>query len=248
MTSARRCALCYGFDGDLTRKKGQIAHIDQDRTNADESNLVYLCLEHHDEYDSKTSQAKGISEAEVRTYKTRLLNAIAAGEHWHSPGQESPAAAKADAIRGHDERLFREANDLMSEGNLLELVDQLQSDDSYFMSQAHRLDKFRSFFSETGNQFIDPDVSGKLQALLESLDSLLLFLATHFFVFPESQDYPEDLRLCMYPRLNVDRDGDGTRESMQRYGNFQAQLDIAAKAVRNAYKEYRLVVKHYLYL
>jgi hypothetical protein len=248
MTSARRCALCYGFDGDLSRKKGQIAHIDHDPTNADEGNLVYLCLEHHDEYDSKTSQVKGISEAELRTYKTRLLNAIAAGEHWHSPSQQSAAAAKTDAIRGHDERLFREANDLMSEGNLLQLLDQLQSDDSYFMSQAHRLDKFRSFFSETGNQFIDPDASGKLQALLESLDSLLLFVARHFFVFPDSQNYTEDLRLCMYPELNVDRHGDGTKESMQRYCNFQVQLDKTAETVRNAYKEYRLVVKHYLYL
>jgi hypothetical protein len=82
--SARRCALCFGFEGDFTRKKGQIAHIDQDSSNPDEANLVYLCFEHHDEYDSSTSQSKGITQAELREYKKRLLAAIAADKHIRS--------------------------------------------------------------------------------------------------------------------------------------------------------------------
>ncbi len=82
--SARRCALCFGFEGDFTRKKGQIAHIDQDSSNPDEANLVYLCFEHHDEYDSSTSQSKGITQAELREYKKRLLAAITADKHTRS--------------------------------------------------------------------------------------------------------------------------------------------------------------------
>jgi len=27
---ARRCAFCYGLNGDLDRKQGQLAHIDRD--------------------------------------------------------------------------------------------------------------------------------------------------------------------------------------------------------------------------
>ena len=84
VASARRCALCFGFDGDLSRKKGQVAHIDQDSSNPDEANLVYLCFEHHDEYDSSTSQSKGITQAELREYKKLLLVAIAAGKHLQS--------------------------------------------------------------------------------------------------------------------------------------------------------------------
>ena len=102
MASARRCALCFGFNGDLTRKKGQIAHIDQNASNADEKNLVYLCIEHHDEYDSTTSQVKGITEAELRTYKERLISVVASGEHLRPASVQSAAAAKEDAIRGHD--------------------------------------------------------------------------------------------------------------------------------------------------
>ena len=36
------------------------------------NNLVWLCFEHHDEYDSSTSQGKGFSIDEVRRYRDRL--------------------------------------------------------------------------------------------------------------------------------------------------------------------------------
>ena len=76
---ARRCALCFGLEGDLQRKKGQIAHIDRDASNASESNLVFLCMDHHDEYDSRTSQSKGITQAELLEYIKRLNSAISGG-------------------------------------------------------------------------------------------------------------------------------------------------------------------------
>lgn len=55
-------------------QKGQIAHLDQNNENADEDNLVFLCLDHHDEYDGKTSQSKGLKENEVRHYRDELYN------------------------------------------------------------------------------------------------------------------------------------------------------------------------------
>jgi hypothetical protein len=77
--SARRCALCFGLDGDLEQKRGQIAHADGDASNAEESNLVFLCIDHHDQYDSRTSQSKGITKLELLEYKSRLIAAIEAG-------------------------------------------------------------------------------------------------------------------------------------------------------------------------
>jgi hypothetical protein len=53
-------------------KKGQIAHLDQDRNVNSISNLVYLCFDHHDEYDSTTRQSKGLTRAEVTAYRGRL--------------------------------------------------------------------------------------------------------------------------------------------------------------------------------
>jgi hypothetical protein len=100
---------------------------------------------------------------------------------------------------------------------------------------------------ETGNQFIDADLSAKLRALLASIDALLLFLGTHFFVFPRGQQ-TDDLRLCMQPNLNIDREGTGEPESMAKYDRLQSDLDDSATAVKSAYDNYRIAVKQHLCL
>jgi hypothetical protein len=74
--SLRRCAICFGLNFDTNTKRGQIAHIDQNNTNADLDNLVYLCLDHHDEYDGKTSQSKGLTKDEIRIFKGELCSYI----------------------------------------------------------------------------------------------------------------------------------------------------------------------------
>jgi hypothetical protein len=78
--SGRRCCLCFGLHHDLTIKRGQIAHVDRNRTNNDEKNLAFLCFDHHDEYDSTTRQSKGLTQLEVVTYRQRLYEAISVQE------------------------------------------------------------------------------------------------------------------------------------------------------------------------
>lgn len=95
--SARRCALCYGLHGDLGRKQGQIAHIDRDPSNSVESNLAFLCFDHHDEFDTRTSQAKGVTMRELAGYKAELEQAIANKEHHRAAGSE---AAQQDGQGG----------------------------------------------------------------------------------------------------------------------------------------------------
>ena len=72
--SRRRCALCYGLEGDLEQKRGQIAHVSHDSSNAALENLAFLCLTHHDAYDSRTSQSKGYTESELRHYRQKLYD------------------------------------------------------------------------------------------------------------------------------------------------------------------------------
>ncbi|MGF1619286.1 MAG: hypothetical protein ACFCUR_01585 [Rhodomicrobiaceae bacterium] len=55
---------------------GQIAHVDQDSSNNSEDNLVFLCLTHHDQYDSKTSQSKNFTKKELLHYRDELYAAI----------------------------------------------------------------------------------------------------------------------------------------------------------------------------
>lgn len=70
--SRRRCCLCFWLEGIDELQKGQIAHLDRDSENAVESNLVFLCLNHHDQYDGRTSQSKGFQESEVRHWRDEL--------------------------------------------------------------------------------------------------------------------------------------------------------------------------------
>jgi hypothetical protein len=79
--SRRRCALCYWLKGDLTEKNGQIAHLDDDRSNSSEDNLAFLCLDHHSVYDSTTSQHKGYTIHEAKKAREDLCAAIEEGKH-----------------------------------------------------------------------------------------------------------------------------------------------------------------------
>ncbi|MFH1927162.1 MAG: hypothetical protein ABIK79_03160 [Chloroflexota bacterium] len=72
--SLRRCCLCFGLEHDTERKKGQIAHLDRDPSNCAFDNLAWLCLDHHDEYDSRTSQSKGLAIREVKSYRDSLYD------------------------------------------------------------------------------------------------------------------------------------------------------------------------------
>ena len=75
-SSARRCCVCFALDRDYSEKKGQIAHLDRDPSNNSLNNLAWLCLEHHDAYDTRTSQSKGLSESEVRRYRQLLYDEV----------------------------------------------------------------------------------------------------------------------------------------------------------------------------
>ena len=76
LRSRRRCAICFGLNFDTKISRGQIAHIDQDNNNSDFENLVFLCFNHHDEYDSTTRQSKGITCGEVKHFRDELYTYI----------------------------------------------------------------------------------------------------------------------------------------------------------------------------
>ncbi len=76
LRSKRRCALCFGLTGDFDIKKGQIAHLDKNPSNSDSINLVYLCIDQHNEYDSTTRQSKGITKAELVSHRDSLYKFV----------------------------------------------------------------------------------------------------------------------------------------------------------------------------
>ena len=79
----RRCCICYGLEKDYKIKSGQIAHINHNKNDNRLDNLAFLCLPHHDQYDSKTSQSKNLTSNEVREFRKELQNEI--DEIWKKP-------------------------------------------------------------------------------------------------------------------------------------------------------------------
>jgi hypothetical protein len=84
----RRCCLCVFLDNNHAVRPGQLAHIDQDRSNNKPENLAFLCLEHHDQYDAKTSQSKGLQEGELRSYVKQLHSLVISGNLGNSVPRE----------------------------------------------------------------------------------------------------------------------------------------------------------------
>jgi hypothetical protein len=95
--SRRRCAFCFGLDNDLTQKNGQIAHINRKSNDSRQENLAFLCLDHHDKYDSTSSQSKGLTEPELRHYRDQLYK--------HFEG--------LDGVEPYTDSLFAEFKDLI---------------------------------------------------------------------------------------------------------------------------------------
>jgi hypothetical protein len=99
--SRRRCCICFALDGDSTEKPGQIAHLDRDASNSRPDNLAFLCLKHHDQYDSRTSQSKGLTLEEVKGYRGQLAAFVA------DTLPQSDADIAAALVRAIDRPAFR---------------------------------------------------------------------------------------------------------------------------------------------
>lgn len=76
MLCRRRCCMCFGLDGKLDVKDGQLAHLDQDRSNPDIDNLAFLCQVCHTQYDKSSNRVLGFTPDEVRHYRDLLYDKL----------------------------------------------------------------------------------------------------------------------------------------------------------------------------
>jgi hypothetical protein len=64
------------LNNDVDPRKGQIAHLDGDSSNSKLESLAWLCSDHHDEYDTTTSQSGGLTINEVKRYRALLYEVV----------------------------------------------------------------------------------------------------------------------------------------------------------------------------
>ena len=87
-SSRRRCAICFGVSSNTEEQRGQIAHLDKNPNNNDFDNLVFLCFDHHDQYDSTTSQSKNYKDNEIRIYRDELYEYFKRNNIMKKPKEE----------------------------------------------------------------------------------------------------------------------------------------------------------------
>lgn len=151
--SRRRCALCFHFDDDLAVKVGQLAHIDRDPTNAAEVNLVFLCLNHHNEYDSRPSQAKGLQPQELAEAKRQLQRAIAEGCHVDNRAAVATQGREADRV------MFTELVQMMTESRTADFLRRTDfGGQSFHWRELNDIEDYVQFSDGAEREFIDRDL------------------------------------------------------------------------------------------
>jgi hypothetical protein len=71
--SGRRCCICYGLDHDLNVKTyGKIVRLNRNSADNRPDNLAYLCLEHHNVYETGTPLVMG----DVKKFRASLYAEI----------------------------------------------------------------------------------------------------------------------------------------------------------------------------
>ena len=138
--------------------------------------------------------------------------------------------------------IFRRSDTILDEETLDRGLDLIGGDHSYSESFYHSILDFARFFERTQNQYLDGDLLICSRELSQSLRTFGLFLATHFFVYPENRNF-EDPRYCLYPDLNIDRAGKGHPGDMVTYAKFAKQLNEIVTEAWDTFQTYRNAVK-----
>jgi hypothetical protein len=158
LDSKHRCALCFGLHYDFDVKKGQIAHIDRDSSNSTLENAAWLCLEHHDEYDTKPSQTKGFMPEELQAHKHALLEVMTDPSAFaYGSAHLRTRKGKGVSLEVHDRRVptYRKATEfirLVLKGGRLEIVPILQfaadTDEALFLFDDKIAEYLRLLFKQ----------------------------------------------------------------------------------------------------
>jgi len=149
--------------------------------------------------------------------------------------------------RTHDINIFNGSEEHLTEEEFVEHLDDLINDHSYMIDESKKVGRFQHYFLRSGSQYIDKEIQKKLDALLESIMKIVRFTSLYFEVFPRKQTDP-NLRLCMHPTWNIDREWDGREESKKKYEEATKELDDVIELAGTCYEEYRLLVKQKLFV
>jgi hypothetical protein len=182
--SRRRCALCFHLDDDLSVKDGQLAHIDRNRDNDAEDNLVFLCLVHHNQYDTRPSQSKGWLPAELAEIKRRFRQAIAEDRHLRN------RAAAIAAGRETDRKALDDLVQTMSDTRTMDFMRDADFGGwSFHWRELNALDEYVQFTRGAEREFIDRDLEALRQKFIAEYEAFRPLLPRYTAPTPWTPTY-----------------------------------------------------------
>lgn len=152
-----------------------------------------------------------------------------------------------ESKKAHDKNIFQQANELMKEEEFSDLLSWLLNDHSYTTNKCRKLEMFCDFLVKTENQFLLNELKTPAQSFLSCSHRLIEFLCLRFFVYPSSQTRT-DMRLCMQPSWNIDRDGGGSPEEFEKYAKLTKELEQYVLDTQKHYHELRKNIKNQIFI
>jgi hypothetical protein len=171
MKSARRCALCFHLNGDLMEKRGQIAHLDGDRSNRAEDNLAWMCTDHHSLFDSKTSQHKNYTIPEVKAARTRLYELVETGDYL------SPATAQPYLQAEADKKILRDLMEIVPSNRSIRFLREDSLASSFVWERLENIEDFLDKRDGPEHEFLDPELEMSRRKFRNECEALLDFLS-----------------------------------------------------------------------
>lgn len=109
---------------------------------------------------------------------------------------------RKDKRQTHDKNIFSQSDRLMNEQQFSEFFDILGTN-HYIKLQYKHASRFRYFFQVEGNQYLDSKLNKTSKKFIKKLDNLLVFVATHFFVYPDTfqGEDNDQWQLALYPEV-----------------------------------------------
>ncbi len=163
---------------------------------------------------------------------------------------ESPQKERGDEKNKnitHDVNIFQTSKDILSEIDLTNFFEQLLSDHSYYSNDDIKLNRYADYFSLPENSFIDKEIESASTKLANSIKNILAWMSLNFFVYPRNQTN-ENIRFCMHPHFNIDREGHGDPEDSTKYNQKTEELKTMSNDVKTYYENYRSLIKNKLFV
>jgi hypothetical protein len=133
--------------------------------------------------------------------------------------------AKQTTIQ-HDERVFRDGEAILSEGDLRELINDIYANYQYKDTQSYKLTKLINFLSLEGNRYNEPEFTYHSERLGDNLNNFIDFLNRNFHRDNKSMD-GNTIYILTMPETGFETE------------SFLIEFQIISMDIEKTFKDYR---------